>query len=74
MNMSERLERMARRADEFGALYSNPAWRSPAHDGPAEQMQDARTALLFTALAQILRAGKDPSDEVRQEQVKLWKR
>lgn len=74
MNMSERLERMARRADEFGALYSNPAWRSPVQDGPAEQKEDARTALLFTALAQILRAGKDPSEDVRQEQVKLWTR
>lgn len=71
MNMSERLERMARRADEFGALYSAAWWRSPAHDTAAEQMQDARTALLFNALAQILRAGKDPSDELRQEQVKL---
>lgn len=74
MNMSERLERMARRADEFGALYSNPAWRSQGHESPGEQKEDAKTALLFTALAQILRAGKDPSDEVRQEQVKLWTR
>lgn len=65
-SLSERFERMARAADEIGEECNQRStvllrMKETGH------VDMARTALMFHGLATVLRAGTDPSDDLREE-------
>jgi hypothetical protein len=69
MNLSERLERAARKADEI----AEELGRRSTH---ARQMNDegvasmARLSLIMQSAAAILRAGRDPVEPLREDMIR----
>jgi hypothetical protein len=68
MNMSERLERMARKADAIAADLTVRA-TTLLRDRESGAHRAAGHAMAFFNIAAVLRAGIDPADPMREEKI-----
>lgn len=71
MNISERLERMARAADEINSECNAIISGALRSGFPLEHHETVRTlGAFFTNAAGVLRAGIDPSEPLREENIR----